>query len=101
MLTVDSEASDRETTDKQEVAIKEKHFDLPMLHPTERKARADVRKCEKLFACSPKQHFIFCSIGHSDLNSHFKKFNTSNISLTLKEPHQPKYALSTLSLHPQ
>ena len=32
------------------------------------------------------------------MNSHFKKLNTSNISLTLKEPHKPKYALSTLSL---
>ena len=39
------------------------------------------------------QHFIFCS----DLNSHFKKLNTSNISLTLKEPHEKEYALSTLS----
>ena len=43
------------------------------------------------------QHFIFCSIGHSDLNSHSKKLNTSNISLTLKEPHKPKYTVSTLS----
>ena len=28
------------------------------------------------------QHFIFCSVGHSELNSHFKKLNTSNIFLT-------------------
>ena len=46
------------------------------------------------------QHFIFCSLGHVhfDLNSHFKKLNTSNTCLTLKEPHKPKHALSTLSL---
>ena len=46
------------------------------------------------------QHFIFCSLGHVhfDLNSHFKKLNTSNTSLTLEEPHKPKHALSALSL---
>ena len=39
----------------------------------------------------------FCCLGHSDVNSHFKNFNTSNTSLTLGEPHKPKYTLSTLS----
>ena len=39
----------------------------------------------------------FCCIGHSDVNSHFKNFNTSNTSLTLGEPHKLKHTLSTLS----
>ena len=38
----------------------------------------------------------FCCLGHSDVNSHFKNFNTSNTSLTLGEPHKPKHTLSTL-----
>ena len=33
------------------------------------------------------QHFTFCCLGHSDLNSHLKILNTSNTSLTLGEPH--------------
>ena len=43
------------------------------------------------------QHFTFCCLGHSDLNSHFKNLNTSNIVLTLGEPLKPKHTLSTLS----
>ena len=39
----------------------------------------------------------FCCLGHSDVNSHFKNFNTSNTSLTLGEPHKLKHTLSTLS----
>ena len=39
----------------------------------------------------------FCCLGHSDVNSHFKNFNTSNTSLTLGEPHKLKSTLSTLS----
>ena len=38
-----------------------------------------------------------CSLGHSDVNSHFKNLNTSNTSLTLGEPHKLKHTLSTLS----
>ena len=40
---------------------------------------------------------IFCCLGHSDVNSHFKNFNTSNISFTLGGPHKLKHTLSTLS----
>ena len=40
---------------------------------------------------------IFCCLGHSDVNSHFKNFNTSNTSFTLGEPHKLKHTLSTLS----
>ena len=43
------------------------------------------------------QHFIFCSLGHFDLNSHFKNLNISSTSLTLGEPHKPEHTLSTLS----
>ena len=43
------------------------------------------------------KNFSFCCLGHSDLNSHFKNRNTSNISLTLCEPHELKHTLSTLS----
>ena len=43
------------------------------------------------------QHFTFCCLGHSDLNSHFKNFNASSTSLTLGEPHKPKHTFSTLS----
>ena len=43
------------------------------------------------------QHFTFCCLGHSDLNSHFKNLNTSNIFLTLGKPHKLKHTLSTLS----
>ena len=43
------------------------------------------------------QHFTFCCLGHSDLNSHLKNLNTSNTSLTLGEAHKPKHTLSTLS----
>ena len=43
------------------------------------------------------QYFTFCCFGHSDLNSHFKNLNTSNTSLKLGEPHEPKHTLSTLS----
>ena len=32
----------------------------------------------------------FCCLGHSDVNSHFKNFNTSNTSFTLGEPHKLK-----------
>ena len=39
----------------------------------------------------------FCCLGHSDVNSHFKNFNTLNTSLTLGEPHKLKHTLSTLS----
>ena len=39
----------------------------------------------------------FCCLDHSDVNSHFKNFNTSNTSLTLGEPHKLKHTLSTLS----
>ena len=39
----------------------------------------------------------FRCLGHSDVNSHFKNFNTSNTSLTPGEPHKLKYTLSTLS----
>ena len=39
----------------------------------------------------------FCCLGHSDVNSHFKNFNTSNTSFTLCEPHKLKHTLSTLS----
>ena len=39
----------------------------------------------------------FCCLCHSDVNSHFKKFNTSNTFLTLGEPHKLKHTLSTLS----
>ena len=44
------------------------------------------------------QLFMFCYLAHSDLNFHFKKFNTSGTSLALSEPHQSKHILSTLSL---
>ena len=37
-----------------------------------------------------------CCFGHSDVNFHFKNFNTSNTSLTLGEPHKLKHTLSTL-----
>ena len=40
---------------------------------------------------------IFCCLGHSDVNSHFKNFSTSNTSFTLGEPHKLKHTLSTLS----
>ena len=43
------------------------------------------------------QHFMFCSLGHFALNSLFKMLITSNISLTICEPHNTKQALSTLS----
>ena len=36
-----------------------------------------------------EQHFTFCCLGHSDLNSH--------IFFTLGKPHKPKHKLSTLS----
>ena len=39
----------------------------------------------------------FCCLGHSDMNSHFKNFNTSNTSFTLGKPHKLKRTLSTLS----
>ena len=39
----------------------------------------------------------FCCLGHSDVNSYFKNFNTLNTSLTLGEPHKLKHTLSTLS----
>ena len=39
----------------------------------------------------------FCCLGHSDVNFHFKNFNTSNTSLTLGEPHKLEHTLSTLS----
>ena len=39
----------------------------------------------------------FCCLGYSDLNSHFRNFNTSNTSFTLGEPHKLKHTLSTLS----
>ena len=32
-----------------------------------------------------EQHFTFCCLDHSDLNSHFKNLSTSNTSLTLCE----------------
>ena len=57
--------------------------------------RAHARKCEKGFACNLKQHLW--NTGHVDLNSHFKKLNTLNTSLTFKEPHKPKHTLSTMS----
>ena len=40
---------------------------------------------------------MFCCLGHSDVNSHFKNFNTSNTSFTLGEPDALKHTLSTLS----
>ena len=40
--------------------------------------------------------FLYC-LDHSDVNSHFKKFNTSSTSFTLGEPHKLKHTLSTLS----
>ena len=43
------------------------------------------------------QHFTFCGLGHSDLNSHLRNLNTSNTSSTLREPQKPKHTLSTLS----
>ena len=43
------------------------------------------------------QHFTFCCLGHSDLNSPFKNLNTSNIFFTCGEPHKLKHTLSTLS----
>ena len=43
------------------------------------------------------QHFTFCCLGHSDLNSHFKNLNTSNTFLTLGKPDKPKHTLSTFS----
>ena len=43
------------------------------------------------------QHFTFCCLDHSDLNSLLKNLNTSNTSLTLGEPHMPKHILSTLT----
>ena len=39
----------------------------------------------------------FCCLAHSDVNFHFKNFNTSNTSLTLGEPHKLEHTLSTLS----
>ena len=44
------------------------------------------------------QYFIFCFLGHSHLNFHFKKLDTSNIFLTPSEPHKTKYTLSVLSI---
>ena len=43
------------------------------------------------------QHFTFCCLDHSDLNSHFKNLSTSNTSVTLGEPHKSKGTLSSLS----
>ena len=43
------------------------------------------------------QHFTFCCLGDSYLNSHFKNLNTLNTFLTLGEPHKPKHILSNLS----
>ena len=43
------------------------------------------------------QHFTFCCLGHSDLNSDFENLNTLNASLTLGESRKPKHTLSTLS----
>ena len=68
--------------------------------------RVHERKCENAFTCSLEQHlstagnilyFVLLAM-HSDLNSHFKKLNTSNTSLTLEEHHKPKHALATLSV---
>ena len=56
-----------------------------------------MSNCQKDFACRFRQHFTFCYLGHSDLNSHFKDLNASNTSLTLGEPHKPKHTLSTVS----
>ena len=79
-----------------------------LAHPTERKLRAHARKGEKAFTCSLEQHlstagnivyFVLLAM-HSDLNSYFKKLNTSNTSLTLKEHYKPKHVLSTLPAHP-
>ena len=71
------------------------------VHATERKERVHARKFDKSFTCSLEQHLwkagnILCFVllaMHSDLNSHFKKLNTSNTSLTLEECHKPKHAL--------
>ena len=71
---------------------------------TQRKVSAHARKCEIFLPiasnniCGTRATFyILFSWPHSDLNSHFKKLSTSNTSLTLKELHEPKHALSTLS----
>ena len=56
---------------------------------------------QKDFACSFSDRKgpwpTFCCLGHSDVNSHFKNFNTSNTSFTLGEPHKLKHTISTLS----
>ena len=41
------------------------------------------------------QHFTFCCLGYSDLNSDFKE--PSNTFLTPGKPHKSKHTLSTLS----
>ena len=38
-----------------------------------------------------------CCLGHSDVNSHFKNFNTSNTSLTFCKPQKLRHTLSILS----
>ena len=53
---------------------------------------------QKDFACDRNGLWpIFCCLCHSDVNSHFKSFNTSKTSLTFGEPHKLKHTLSTLS----